>query len=95
MPIISEKTCIFIAEIKKKKGGKESLSFIWWIFFMDAKVTRHTSTNLEEINEKIAKLLKDPAEAIDNVSIDVDSMSLTELKAFAERGRSWKEKEKT
>ncbi len=53
---------------------------------MEPKITRHTSANLEELNEKIARLLKDPAEALDNASIDVDSMSLAELKAFAEKG---------
>ncbi|OBZ85755.1 TBC1 domain family member 10A [Choanephora cucurbitarum] len=53
---------------------------------MDPKVTRHISANLEELNEKIAKLLKDPSEIIDNTSFNVDSMGLSELKAFAERG---------
>lgn len=53
---------------------------------MDTKVTRHTSTNLEEINEKIAQLLKDPAEAMDHASINIDAMTLTQLKEFAENG---------
>ncbi|KAI8369716.1 rab-GTPase-TBC domain-containing protein [Blakeslea trispora] len=53
---------------------------------MDPKVTRHISANLEELNEKIAKLLKDPSEIIDNTLFNVDNMGLSELKAFAERG---------
>lgn len=55
---------------------------------MDTKVTRHTSTNLEELNEKIALLLKDPSEALTNASVNIDSMTLTELKEFAENGKS-------
>ncbi|KAG1462152.1 hypothetical protein G6F56_005577 [Rhizopus delemar] len=54
--------------------------------YTEVKLTRHTSANLEEINEKIAQLLKDPSEALDNSPIDVDAMSLADLKAFAERG---------
>jgi hypothetical protein len=54
---------------------------------MDIKVTRHISTNLEEINDKIAKLLKDPLEAFEHASIDVDAMPLLELRAFAENGK--------
>lgn len=53
---------------------------------MDSKLTKHTSTNLEELHEKIAQLLKDPAEAIEHASINIDAMSLTELKEFAENG---------
>jgi len=53
---------------------------------MEAKLTRHTSTNLEELNEKIARLLKDPAEALDNSPINIDTMTLSELKEFAEKG---------
>jgi predicted YcjX-like family ATPase len=53
---------------------------------MDPKVTRHVSTNLEELNEKIARLLKDPAEAIEFASINIDAMTLPQLKAFAEEG---------
>lgn len=49
-------------------------------------VTKHTSTNLEEINKKIARLLKDPADALNNTSINVDEMSLHQLKEFAENG---------
>lgn len=55
--------------------------------YTEVKLTRHTSANLEEINEKIAQLLKDPSEALDNSPIDVDAMSLADLKAFAERGK--------
>jgi uncharacterized protein YlaN (UPF0358 family) len=53
---------------------------------MDPKATRHVSTNLEELNEKIAQLLKDPAEAIEFASINIDAMTLPQLKAFAEEG---------
>lgn len=53
---------------------------------MESKVTKHTSTNLEELNEKIAQLLKDPAEAIENASINIDAMTLPQLKEFAEKG---------
>lgn len=53
---------------------------------MESKVTKHTSTNLEELNEKIARLLKDPSEAIVNASINVDAMTLQQLKEFAENG---------
>lgn len=54
---------------------------------MEAKLTRHTSTNLQELNEKIARLLEDPAEALDNSPINIDTMTLSELKDFAEKGR--------
>ncbi|CAO3638487.1 unnamed protein product [Mucor hiemalis] len=53
---------------------------------MEAKVTRHTSTNLEELEEKIALLLKDPSEALTHASVNIDSMTLTQLKEFAENG---------
>lgn len=53
---------------------------------MDVKAARHTSMDLEDLQEKIANLLKDPAEALDYAPVDVDSMSLAELKEFAERG---------
>lgn len=53
---------------------------------METKLTRHTSTNLEELNEKIAQLLKDPAEALDNSPINIDTMTLSQLKEFAENG---------
>lgn len=53
---------------------------------MDVKATRHTSTNLEDLQEKIAELLKDPAEALDYAPVDVDNMSPAELKEFAEKG---------
>lgn len=53
---------------------------------METKLTRHTSTNLEELNEKIAQLLKDPAEALDNSPISIDTMTLSQLKEFAENG---------
>lgn len=53
---------------------------------MDPKVTRHVSTNLEELDEKIAQLVKDPAEAIEFASINIDAMTLPQLKTFAEEG---------
>lgn len=55
-------------------------------YTMDVKATRHTSTNLEDLQEKIAELLKDPAEALDYAPVDVDNMSPAELKEFAEKG---------
>ncbi|CDH53403.1 tbc1 domain family member 10a-like [Lichtheimia corymbifera JMRC:FSU:9682] len=53
---------------------------------MDVKMTRHTSTDLEQINDKIKRLLRDPGDAFDQASVDVDSMTVPELKAFAEQG---------
>ena len=53
---------------------------------METKVTRHLSTNLEELNERIKQLLKDPADALSHASINIDAMTLTELKEFAENG---------
>lgn len=53
---------------------------------MESKLTKHTSTNLEELDAKIAKLLRDPSDAIVNASINVDAMTLQQLKEFAENG---------
>ncbi|OAD73610.1 hypothetical protein PHYBLDRAFT_168049 [Phycomyces blakesleeanus NRRL 1555(-)] len=53
---------------------------------MGIKTTRHTSTDFDEINKKIARLLKDPSDAMDQAPIDIDAMSLSDLKAFAEQG---------
>ncbi|KAI9493461.1 rab-GTPase-TBC domain-containing protein [Zychaea mexicana] len=53
---------------------------------MDIKMTRHTSTNLEDIGKKIAQILRDPGDAFDQASVDIDAMTLSELKAFAEQG---------
>ncbi|KAI9015789.1 rab-GTPase-TBC domain-containing protein [Phycomyces nitens] len=53
---------------------------------MGIKTTRHTSTDFDEINRKIARLLKDPSDAMDQAPIDIDAMSLSDLKAFAEQG---------
>ncbi|KAI8080026.1 rab-GTPase-TBC domain-containing protein [Halteromyces radiatus] len=53
---------------------------------MDIKATRHTSTNLEEINERIERILKDPSTLENDKSIDLYSLTLPELKAFAEQG---------
>lgn len=51
-------------------------------------MTRHTSTDLEELNDKIKRLLRDPGDAFDQASVDVDSMTVPELKAFAEQGKT-------
>lgn len=57
---------------------------------MNIKATRHTSTDLEQISDKIEQILKDNSAVFDNALVDVDSMTPKELKAFAERG-SWNE----
>ena len=49
-------------------------------------MTRHISTDLEKIGKKIAQILCDPSDAFDQASVDVDSMTLSERKAFAEQG---------
>ncbi|KAI7863462.1 rab-GTPase-TBC domain-containing protein [Spinellus fusiger] len=53
---------------------------------MGMKTTRHTSADFDEINRRIARLLKDPSDAMDHAPIDIDAMSLSDLKAFAEQG---------
>ncbi|KAG0165765.1 hypothetical protein DFQ28_005993 [Apophysomyces sp. BC1034] len=53
---------------------------------MDVKTTRHISTDLDEINKRIAQVLKDPSDALSQAQIDVDSMSRPEMKEFAEQG---------
>jgi hypothetical protein len=57
---------------------------------MDIKATRHTSTNLEEINERIEQILKDASQYENDKSIDLNTLTLPELKAFAEAGNTWK-----
>lgn len=56
---------------------------------MESKRTKHTSTNLEELHEKIKQLLKDPTEAIVHASINIDAMTIPQLKEFAENGESY------
>ena len=51
-------------------------------------MTRHVSTDLEKINRKIARILRDPSDAFDQASVDIDAMTLSELKAFAEQGNT-------
>ncbi|ORX48851.1 RabGAP/TBC [Hesseltinella vesiculosa] len=53
---------------------------------MDIKATRHVSTNLEEINDKIARILQDSKVMTIDKDIDLDNLSLPELKEFAEKG---------
>ena len=50
-------------------------------------MTRHISTDLEKIGKKIAQILRDPGDAFDQASVDIDSMTLSERKAFAEQGK--------
>lgn len=57
-------------------------------FFIQQMVTKHTSTNLEEINKKIARILQDPTQAIDHMSINVDEMTWSQLKEFADKGNN-------
>lgn len=57
---------------------------------MDIKATRHTSTNLEELNERIEQILKDASQYENDKSIDLNTLTLPELKAFAEAGNTWK-----
>ncbi|KAI8371773.1 rab-GTPase-TBC domain-containing protein [Radiomyces spectabilis] len=54
---------------------------------MDVRTTRHTSTDLDEIKRKIDHILKDPAEAFAQTTIDIDAMTLSEAKAFAEQAK--------
>jgi hypothetical protein len=51
-------------------------------------LSKHTSTNLEALDLKIARLLRDPSEIFEHVAINVDAMTMTELKDFAENGNS-------
>ncbi|KAI8142757.1 hypothetical protein BJV82DRAFT_137089 [Fennellomyces sp. T-0311] len=67
-------------------ASKHTTSFLVDDFTMDVKMTRHVSTDLEKINKKIAQILRDPSDAFDQASVDIDSMTLSELKAFAEQG---------
>ncbi|KAI8330600.1 hypothetical protein BC941DRAFT_168049 [Chlamydoabsidia padenii] len=53
---------------------------------MDIKATRHTSTNLEELTERIERILKDASQLENDKSIDLNTLTLPELKAFAEQG---------
>lgn len=53
---------------------------------MDVKTTRHTSANLDEINARIAEILKDPVDILGQASFKLESLTLPELKDFAEQG---------